>query len=196
MSSYSEYLGRLKQRLPKVQDTRPHRDAGHQTEIVKRLAASGTLETPVSVGSCVAVLDAPTTRKSLLGENGYRQNFAGGHSVQDSALFNEYTAGQAVAQGALPANAKTSQISLTCYSSTVVPEINDILAANPQLAAVQAAKNQFQRGYNVASCCVVCGKPPTFASGCNCSLTVEQRSALKSTAPPAKHTIIPNVNVA
>lgn len=196
MSSYSEYLGRLKQRLPKVQDTRPHRDAGHQTEIVKRLAASGTLETPVSVGSCVAVLDAPTTQKSLLGENGFRQNYAGGHAVQDTALFNEYTAGQAVAQGALPRNAKASQINPVCYSSTVVPEINDRLAADSSLAAVQAAKNQYARGYNVASCCLVCGKPPTFADGCNCSLTVAQRSALKSTAPPARHTIIPNVNVA
>ena len=196
MSSYSEYLGRLKQRLPKVQDTRPHRDAGHQTEIVKRLAASGVLETAVAQGSCVAVLDAPTTRKNQLGEHGYLLNYSGGHSVQDTALFNEYTAGQAVAQGAKPQNAKTSQITPVCYSSSVVPEINDRLAADSQLAAVQAAKNQFQRGYNVASCCLVCGKPPTFADGCNCSLTVAQRSALKSTVPPARHTIIPNVNVA
>ena len=175
MSSYSEYLGRLKQRLPKVQDTRPHRDAGHQTEIVKRLAASGVLETPVAQGSCVAVLDAPTTQKSLLGEHGFRRNFAGGHQVQDTALFNEYTAGQAVAQSALPRNAKTSQINPVCYSSTVVPEINDRLAADAQLSAIQAAKNQFQRGYNVASCCVVCGKPPAFASGCSCSLSLEQQ---------------------
>ena len=178
MSSYSEYLGRLKQRLPKVQDTRPHRDAGHQTEIVKRLAASGTLETPVARGSCVAVLDVPTTQKSLLGEHGFRQNFSGGHSVQDTALFNEYTAGQAVAQSALPRNGKPSQIQPVCYSSSVVPEINDRLAADSQLALVQAAKNQYARGYNVAACCIVCGKPPVFDGGCECRLTVAQQVGL------------------
>jgi hypothetical protein len=178
MSSYSEYLGRLKQRLPKVQDTRPHRDAGHQTEIVKRLAASGTLETAVAQGSCVAVLDAPTTRKSLLGEHGFLQNYSGGHSVQDTAMFNEYTVGQAVAQGALPMNAKPSQITPVCYSSSVVPEINDRLAADSQLAAVQAAKNQYARGYNTASCCIVCGKPPQFDRGCACSLTAAQQAGL------------------
>ena len=31
MSSYSEYLNRMKQRLPNIVDTRPHRDASHQT---------------------------------------------------------------------------------------------------------------------------------------------------------------------
>lgn len=175
MSSYSEYLGRLKQRLPKVQDTRPHRDAGHQTEIVKRLAASGVLETPVSRPAGVYVLDAPSTQKSLKGENGYLQNFAGGHRVQDTALFNEYTAGQAVAQSSLPRNAKTSQINPVCYSSTVVPEINDRLAADSQLAAIQSAKNQYQRGYNTASCCQVCGRPPVFDGGCECSLTLAQQ---------------------
>lgn len=175
MSSYSEYLNRLKQRLPKVQDTRPHRDAGHQTEIVKRLAASGVLETATAVGSCVAVLNAPSTRKNPTSEWGQLNNYNGGHSVQDAALFNEYTAGQAVAQSAKPQNAKAAQISLTCYSSSVVPEINDRLAADAQLAAVQAAKNQFQRGYNVASCCLVCGKPPTFDRGCECQLTAAQQ---------------------
>lgn len=186
----------MKQRLPKVQDTRPHRDAGHQTEIVKRLAASGTLETAIAQGSCVYYLDAPSTRKTLTGEHDYKLNYAGGHSVQDTALFNEYTAGQAVGQGEMLINRKSSQITPVCYSSTVVPEYNDRLAADSQLAAIQASKNQFQRGYNVASCCIVCGKPPTFASGCNCSLTVAQRSALKDRTAPALHTIIPNVNVA
>lgn len=180
MSSYSEYLGRMKQRLPKVQDTRPHRDAGHQTEVIKRLAASGTLETAVAVGSCVAVLDAPTTRKNLLAEFDYKQNYAGGHQVQDTALFNEYTAGQAVAQGEKPQNAKTSQINPVCYSSTVIPEYNDKLAANSQLAAIQASKNQFQRGWNTASCCLVCGKPPVFDRGCECQLTVAQQNGLRT----------------
>jgi hypothetical protein len=195
MSSYSEYLNRQKQRLPKILDTRPHRDAGHHTEIVKRLAASGVLETATAVGSCVAVLDAPTTQKSLTGENGFRQNYSGGHSVQDTSTYNAYTAGQAVAQSA-KADTKTSQISLVCYSSTAVPEINDRLAADRQLAAVQLAKNQYARGYSTSACCDVCGKPPTYASGCNCVLTRDQRAALKSTVPPARHTIIPNVNVA
>ena len=48
MSSYSEYLGRMKQRMVTITDTRPHRDAGHQTEIVRRLAASGNLETDIN----------------------------------------------------------------------------------------------------------------------------------------------------
>jgi len=167
MSSYSEYLGRLKQRLPKVQDTRPHRDAGHQTEIVKRLAASGVLETLRPAVSGNMVLNAPSTRVNSV--------IKPSHRVQDTALFNEYTAGQAVAQGALPRNAKASQITPVCYSSTVVPEINDRLAADSQLSAIQAAKNQYQRGYNTASCCQVCGKPPVFDGGCECSLTLAQQ---------------------
>jgi hypothetical protein len=167
MSSYSEYLGRLKQRLPKVQDTRPHRDAGHQTEVVKRLAASGVLETLSPAVSGNMVLNAPSTQVNSV--------IKPSHSVQDTALYNEYTAGQAVAQGALPRNAKASQISPVCYSSTVVPEYNDRLAADSQLAAVQAAKNQFQRGWNTASCCLVCGKPPTFKGGCACQLTTAQQ---------------------
>jgi hypothetical protein len=100
------------------------------------------------------------------------------HSVQDTALFNEYTAGQAVAQGAKPQNAKASQIQPVCYSSTVVPEYNDRLAADPQLAAIQAAKTTFQRGWNTASCCLVCGKPPVLDGGCECRLTVAQQVLL------------------
>lgn len=167
MSSYSEYLGRLKQRLPKVQDTRPHRDAGHQTEIVKRLAASGVLETWSPAVSGNMVLDGPSTRVNSI--------IKPSHSVQDTAIYNEYTAGQAVAQSSLPRHAKPSQITPVCYSSTVVPEINDRLAADSELAAIQAAKNQFQRGYNTASCCVVCGRPPVFDGGCECRLTTEQQ---------------------
>lgn len=170
MSSYSEYLGRMQQRLQKVQDTRPHRDAGHQTEIVKRLAASGVQEnkTPASAG--VLVLDGPSTRVNSF--------YAKAHSVQDTAIYNEYTAGQAVAQSSTLANTKSPQISLTCYSSTVVPEYNDKLASNTQLSAIQAAKNSYQRGWNTASCCQVCGKPPTFRGGCQCSLTVAQQLGL------------------
>jgi hypothetical protein len=167
MSSYSEYLGRLKQRLPKVQDTRPHRDAGHHTEVVKRLAASGVLETLNPAVSGNMVLNAPSTQVNSV--------IKPSHSVQDTALYNEYTAGQAVAQSALSANAKASQITPVCYSSSVVPEYNDRLAADSQLAAVQAAKNQYARGWNTASCCLVCGKPPTFKGGCGCQLTLAQQ---------------------
>jgi hypothetical protein len=157
----------MKQRLPKVQDTRPHRDAGHQTEVIKRLAASAVLETFTPAVSGNMMLNAPSTQVNSV--------IKPSHSVQDTAVYNEYTAGQAVAQSEKPQNAKTAQISMTCYSSSVVPEINDRLAANAQLAATQAAKNQYQRGYDTASCCVVTRKPPTFANGCSTSLTPAQQ---------------------
>lgn len=164
MSSYSEYLGREKQRLQKFQDTRPHRDAGHQTEIVRRLAASTVQESKNPASAGVLVLDGPSTRVNSF--------YAKAHTVQDTAIYNEYTAGQAVAQSSTPANTKPSQISVTCCS---VLELNDRLAADPQLAAVQAAKNQYQRGWNSASCCKVCGEPPNFANSCRCTQTAQQR---------------------
>jgi hypothetical protein len=166
MSSYSEYLGRMKQRLPKVQDTRPHRDAGHQTEIVKRLAASTVQDSKTPASSCVLVLNGPSTQ--------VQSRYSKAHTVQDPAVYAEYTAGQAVAQSSTPANAKPSQIQPVCYSSTVVPELNDRLAADTELSLIQAAKNQFQRGWNTASCCAVCGEPPSGASSCACRLTVDQ----------------------
>jgi hypothetical protein len=170
MSSYSEYLSRKMQRTQKVLDTRPHRDAGHQTEIVRRLAASGVQEQTTTTVSGNVVLDGPSTRVNSM--------IKGGHSVQDTAVYNEYTAGQAVAQGALPGNAKASQISLTCYSSTTMPDYNDRLAADAQLAAVQASKNAYARGWSTAACCKVCGEPPQFDSGCHCRLTVAQQVTL------------------
>ena len=170
MSSYSEYLGRMKQRLGKVQDTRPHRDAGHQTEIVKRLAASGVQESKTPASAGVLVLDGPSTQ--------VRSFYAKAHSVQDTSVYNAYTAGQAVAQSSMPVNAKTPQITPVCYTSSVVPEYNDRLAADTQLAAVQAQKNAYQRGYPSAACCTVCGEPPQLAGRCKCSLTVAQQVAL------------------
>ena len=170
MSSYSEYLGRLKQRLPTYIDTRPHRDAGHQTEVVKRLAASGVQENKTPAVSQNMVLDGPTTRVN----SPYKK----AHTVQDMSVFNSYTAGQAVAQSSTVANTKTPQIQAVCYSSSTVPEINDRLAADAQLAAVQAARNAYGRGWNTASCCQVCGKPPVFEGGCQCSLTVAQQVTL------------------
>jgi hypothetical protein len=171
MSSYSEYLGRMKQRMIQYTDTRPHRDAGHQTEVVKRLAASGTLERPTAVFSGNHVLNAPSTRVNA--------PYKGGHKVQDTETYNLYTAGQAVAQGALPRNAKASQIQAVCYSTAVVPEINDRLAADSQLSAIQAAKNAYSRGWNSANCCKVCGEPVQYTTGCPCALTATQQTQLK-----------------
>lgn len=170
MSSYSEYLSRKMQRTPKVLDTRPHRDAGHQTEIVKRLAASGVQEQKTTTLSGNLVLDGPSTRVNA--------PIKGGHSVQDTSRYADYVAGQAVAQSAMAVNAKASQITQVCYSSTVMPDYNDRLAADAQLAAVQAAKATYGRGWNTASCCQVCGKPPQFKGGCACSLTVAQQITL------------------
>ena len=170
MSSYSEYLGRMKQRLAKVQDTRPHRDAGHQTEVVKRLAAAGVQESKTPASAGVIVLNGPSTQ--------VKSFYAKAHSVQDTTIYNEYTAGQAVAQSSKPANAKTSQIAPVCYSRTAVPELNDRLAADAQLARTQAQKNAYARGYPSAACCTVCGEPPQFKGGCACALTVAQQVAL------------------
>lgn len=171
MSSYSEYLSRQQQRLQKFVDTRPHRDAGHQTEVVKRLAASGVQESVNPAPSRNMMLNAPSTQVNSV----YKR----GHAVQDAAIYNEFTAGQAVAQSALPRNAKASQIRETCYSSTVVPEINDRLARDSQLAAAQAAKNAYARGYPSAACCTVCGEPSQYTTACPCSLTAAQQARLK-----------------
>ena len=168
-------------------DTRPHRDAGHQTEIVKRRAASAVLESTNPSSAGVLVLDGPSTQ--------VRSFYAKAHNVQDASVFAGYEAAQALAQSEIPRNAKASQISEVCYSSTVVPEYNDRLRTDTQLARVQAAKNNYQRGWNTAACCQVCGKPPVLASGCNCSLTVAQRNALKDKVGPIAHTAVPNVRV-
>jgi hypothetical protein len=175
MSSYSEYLGRMKQRMVTITDTRPHRDAGHQTEIVRRLAASGNLETRVASTACALVLNAPSTR----GPAGYLHG--GGHTVQDAPMYAEFTAGQAVAQSESRANAKASQITNTmpCLSSTQLPEINDKLRADAELSKIQAARQMYGNGYT-NNCCPNC-KKVLLASGCNCRLTVAQSSALKST---------------
>jgi hypothetical protein len=174
MSSYSEYLGRYKQRMVTITDTRPHRDAGHQTEIVKRLAASGNLETAVAKTACALVLNAPSTASPATFLHG------GGHTVQDTSRYNEFTAGQAVAQGALPRNAKTSQITNTmpCLSSTQLPEINDKLRADAELSKIQAARQMFGNGY-VNNCCPTC-KKTQMAGECNCRLTNAQAAAFKS----------------
>lgn len=188
--SCSEYLGRYKQRLPTYVDTRPrYRSASQFTDITKRTAASGNYETAVANTACALVLNAPSTRTS----SGYLHG--GGHKVRDASKFVDYTAGQAQAQATMGVNQKPAQIQLPCYTSTMIPELNDRLATNTSLAAIQASKNQFQRGYNVASCCIVCGKPPTFSGPCRCTLTASQIYQFKS-ANTLLHTIEPNANVA
>lgn len=183
--SYSEYLGRYKQKMVTITDTRPHRDAGHQTEIVRRLAASRNLETAVAATACLLPLNAPSTR----GSAGY--NHGGGHRVMTTSRYVEYTAGQAVAQGALPANAKASQITNTmpCLSSAQLPEINDKLFADAELSKIQAARQMYGNGY-ANNCCPTCKKTQK-AGGCNCKLTVAQQAALKS-AIQWPHTADPN----
>lgn len=168
MSSYSEYLNRKMQRTPKYIDTRPHRDAGHQTEVVKRLAASAVQEQRNPRPSGNMKLNAPSTRVNSV--------YAKAHTVQDTAVYNEFTAGQAVAESSIPRNAKAPQIQATCYTSTTIPEFNDTLRTNTQLARIQAAKNANQRGWS--NCCKMCGEPEQGAASCNCRLTVAQQVAL------------------
>jgi len=164
MSSYSEYLNRQKQRIPTIVDTRPHRDAGHQTEIVKRLAASGTLEQRNPASSGVLVLNGPSTQ--------VRSFYAKGHSVQDTSAVVGYRGGQAVAQSSIPGNAKTPQIQNVCYSSTVIREKQDTLNMYTEEAKKQAAKN------NLGACCRLCGEPAQFTTACPCSLTTAQQVSL------------------
>ena len=174
MSSYSEYLGRMKQRMVTITDTRPHRDAGHQTEIIKRLAASGNLETRVASTACAVVLNAPSTAS----QSGYLHG--GGHKVRDAPMYAEYSAGQALAQ-ATRVNTKESQITNTapCLSSSQLPEINDRLSADAELSKIQAARQNYGKGY-ASNCCPNC-KKVLLADSCNCRLTAAQQAALKST---------------
>lgn len=159
MSSYSEYLGRLKQRIPNYIDTRPHRDAGHQTEIVKRLAAATVQESLNPAVSGNLMLNAPTTRL-ITKYNGVR------HVVKDTSLYNAYTAGQAVAQGSMPINAKPSQIVATCCTP---PEINDRMAADAEYAKIIHAKQGVR-----ADCCSMCGKVYD-AAVCGCVNRLPER---------------------
>jgi hypothetical protein len=108
-------------------------------------------------------------------------------------MYNQYTAGQAVAQSLKPANVKASQITNICLSTTTLPEFNDKLAADDAgLGAIQRQRNTYQRGY-YDNCCTYC-KKVLFADGCNCKLTTAQAAALKS-VNTMKHTIEPNVRV-
>ena len=171
MSSYSEYLSRKLQRTQMFVDTRPHRDAGHQTEIVKRLAASAVQENKTPRTSNNMVLDGPSTR--------INSPYKKAHTVQDQSTYNDYTAGQAVAQGSMPVNAKASQISQVCYSSNVMPDFNDKLRIYPQQAVIQASVNNYGRGFSTANCCRLCGEPAQYTTACPCTLSATQQVALK-----------------
>jgi primosomal protein N' len=95
-------------------------------------------------------------------------------------MYAEYVAGQSVAQGQR-ANTKASQITNTmpCLSSSQLPEINDRLAADAQLSLIQAARQNYGKGY-ATNCCQNC-KKVLVADSCNCRLTAAQQAALKST---------------
>jgi hypothetical protein len=150
MSSYSEYLGRLKQRIPQYVDTRPHRDAGHQTEVVKRMAAAGNLETAAAATLCQTKTN---TKMSAM----YHHN--GGHQVQDISDVLSYNAGQALAESSMAQNAKASQIQMPCVTPQ---EINDKMAADPTgLGAIMIARQQNR-------CCTTC-KKVLLAGGCACT---------------------------
>ena len=151
-------------RLPQIVDTRPHRDAGHQTEIVKRLAAAAVQESKTPASAGVMVLNGPSTQ--------VRSFYAKAHTVQDTTLFESYEAGQAVAQSEILANRKTPQISQTCYSSDVIREKQDTLRLYPQEALKQAAIN------NLRNCCTLCGEPVQYTTACPCSLTAAQENSL------------------
>ena len=157
MSSYSEYLGRMKQRMTMYVDTRPHLTAGHQTEIIKRLAASANLETVVANTVCATQLDAITNN----GAASFTMRTGGGHTVQDASDVLSYTAGQALAQGFMVNNVKSSQITMPCQSSTTIPELQDRIAADFQLDLKYQMKNA------IRNCCTACGKV-VFANNCAC----------------------------
>lgn len=153
MSSYSEYLNRAKMRLPNYVDTRPHRDAGHQTEVVKRLAASAVQESKTPRSAGVLVLNGPSTQ--------VRSFYAKAHTVQDMSVFQDYESGQAVAQA--ERNRPASQIQGVCYSADVIREKQDTLRLYPQEALKQAAIN------NLKNCCRLCGEPIQYTTACPCN---------------------------
>lgn len=73
MSSYSEWLGRKMQNDRKYLDTRPHRDAGHHTEAVKRQAT--------------AVIDRRPTGLRVMPASGYT-DYVGGQGYRTATAAN------------------------------------------------------------------------------------------------------------
>lgn len=163
MSSYSEYLNRFKQRLPNIVDTRPHRDASHQTEIVRMLAASGNYETVVPKTACTVVLNTPSTASSA------NTVYGGGHNVQDMSAFVAYKAGAALAGAEMRVNAKASQITKTCYTSAMIPELQDQLAGTALIGSVDRTVYANRQGYKTTAngnCCPTC-KRVEFSATCS-----------------------------
>jgi hypothetical protein len=160
--SCSEYLGRHKQRMTQILDVRPHRDAGHQTEIVRRLAASGNFETAVVPPACTTTLNMTAVIPASQFYSG------GGHHVRDAQQRTEYVGGQAVAKSSSAQNAKVGPqlIREVCMTRSTLPEINDKLAADANLSRIQAEKNARARGYT--TCCETC-KKVVFAGACACA---------------------------
>jgi hypothetical protein len=188
--SCSEYLGRYKQRMVTYTDTRPRMDASDYTRQIKRQAASGNLETAVVKPVCTTTLNMTATLPNSQFYSG------GGHNVTDASVYNEYTAGQAVAQALKPANVKPAQIQNLCLSSSTLPEVNDKMAADPTgFGAIYNAKQTRGKGYNS---CLTCGATykVQFARGCPCSITPAQAALLNiKSLNTTIHTIEPNVNV-
>ena len=175
MSSYSEYLNRMKQRLPNIVDTRPHRDAGHQTEIVRMRAAGRNYETVVPKTACTTVLNAPSTASPA------NTVFGGGHTVQDASAFVAYSAGGALLSTLTTANAKTSQITKTCYTNATIPELQDVLNGTSTLSKVDPNVYANRQGYRTTArngnCCQTC-KKVLFSSTClSCAVPLPKADA-------------------
>jgi hypothetical protein len=127
------------------------------------LAASGNYETLVPKTACTVVLNAPAT--STPADTVY----GGGHTVQDASAFLAYTAGSALSGGAIRANAKTSQITTTCYTSATIPELQDKLAGTALVGNVDPAVYAIQQGHKTTprngKCCLTC-KRTSLAPTC------------------------------
>jgi hypothetical protein len=165
-------------------------DASDYTRQIKRQAAAGNLETAVVRPVCTTTLNMTATMPDSQFYSG------GGHNVTDTSMYNEYTAGQAVAQALIPRNVKPAQIQNLCLSSAALPEVNDKIAADPTgFGAIYNAKQTQGRGYNS---CLTCGATykVQFARGCPCLITPAQAALLNiKSLNTTIHTTEPNVNV-
>ena len=183
MSSYSEYLNRQKQRVTQILDVRPHRDAGHQTAIIRQMAAGAVLFNTAPATVCAGSLNAPSTTPA----NGTVYYKGKAQYVKDASAYAAYKSGQAVAtiEGVDALNkVKKYGAQLTrevCMTNTTLPEYNDKLRADPNLALIQAQKNAYQRGYATANC-PTCGgiygyTKIQFAAPCNCAIKTSELAA-------------------
>jgi len=202
MSSYSEYLNRQKQRVTQILDVRPHRDAGHQTAIIRQMAAGAVLFNTAPATVCAGSLNAPSTTPA----NGRVYYKGKAQYVKDAEDYAAYTSGQAVAstEGSKVRKYGAQLTSEVCMTNVTLPEYNDKLAADPQLSLIQAQKNAYQRGYATANC-PSCGgiygyTNIQFAAPCRCAIKTSELAApnangvvvgIKS-ARQFPHTVEPN----